>query len=102
MKSIRFWTCVPAVTALVVGIAMSSAASDAKKVEHAGSGAAHRVSQGFHKQVKDYHIRQARQAARRGQYRKAHHHAHKARWHGAAERRQERTAQRKERAVRHE
>jgi hypothetical protein len=100
MKNIRFWTYAPVVAALVVGIAMPSSASDAKKVEHAGSGAAHRVSQGFHKQVKDYHTRQARTAARRGQYRKAQHHAHKARWHGAAEQRQEHTAQSKERAVR--
>jgi hypothetical protein len=102
MKSIRFWSCVPVVTALVVGIAMPAAAGDAKKVEHATSGAAHRVSQGFHKQVKDYHIRQAQRAGRHGHYRNAQHHARKARWHGAAEHRQEGTAQSQERAVRHE
>src|SRR6266576_6318138 len=74
-----------AVTALGVTLATGTyAASDTKKVEHAVSGAAHRVSEGFHKQVKEYLVRQARHQAKKGHLGKAIRHAEKAEKHDTA------------------
>jgi hypothetical protein len=92
---------------LAAGLALcvmssSWAASDAKKAEHAVSGAAHRVSQGFHKQVKDYHIRQARHDARKGNLHGAVRHAEKAGAHNVAEQKQRHEARVKEKAVKND
>jgi hypothetical protein len=101
MRQMRL-LCHTLVLSAAVGTAMPSMANAAKKAEHALSGAAHRVGQGYHKQVKDYHLRRVRRYRHRGEYGKAQRHLHKARWHGGAEHRQEHEAQNKERAVRHD
>lgn len=91
-----------AVTVITLGASLASgamAASDAKKVEHAVSGAAHRVGEGFHKQVKDYHVRQARHQARKGHFHSALRHAEKAEKHDVAEQKQRHEARVKEKAV---
>jgi hypothetical protein len=97
------WANALAMAVLVVSTAtVTAAASDAKKAERAVSGAAHRVSKGYHKQVKDYHLRKARKQARRGDYRKAVRHADKANWHDTAERKQLKQARTKEKANRND
>jgi hypothetical protein len=92
-----------AATALGVGLATGTyAASDAKKAEHAVSGAAHRVSEGYHKQVKDYHMRQAQHQAKKGRLGKAVRHAEKAEQHDTAQHKQHHEARVKEKAVKND
>jgi hypothetical protein len=96
----RGWMQLALGTGLACSVAAGSwAASDAKKVEHTVSGAAHRVSQGFHKQVKDYHVRQARHDARKGNLHGAVRHAEKAGVHDVDEQKQRHEARVKEKAV---
>jgi hypothetical protein len=99
----RGWTQLELASGLAFCVVAGSwAASDAKKAEHAVSGAAHRVSQGYHKQVKDYHVRQARHDARKGNLHGAVRHAEKAGAHDVAEQKQRHAARVKEKAVKND
>ena len=60
------------------------------------------MGEGFHKQVKEYHVRQARHQARKGHYRKAMRHAEKAEKHDIAEHKQHHEARVKEKAVKND
>jgi hypothetical protein len=103
MTMTRQWIAAVASAALGASLVSGAlAASDAKKVEHAVSGAAHRVSEGFHKQVKEYHVRQARHQARKGNLHSAMRHAEKAGKHDVAEREQHHVARVKEKAVKND
>lgn len=103
MKIMQAVSTTLVLAALALGPATTArAASDAKKVEHAVSGAAHRVGEGYHKQVKDYHVRQARHQARKGHYRDAMRHAEKAGKHDVAEHQQHHEARVKEKAVKND
>ena len=103
MNTIRHWMTLTSLTLLTVTLTADAwAASDAKKVEHAVSGAVHRVGEGYHKQVKDYHLRQARHQARKGHLHRALRHVDKAEKHDVAEKTQHHKARVKEKALRHD